>query len=63
MRDAYGSPRLKWALEWPVTMPRSPLVNDDLPVSIPNVKIDFVVLGCAIALGLVFVTFCSAFGF
>jgi hypothetical protein len=49
MRDAYGSPRLKWALEWPVTMPRSPLVNDDLSVSIPNVKIEFVVLGCAIA--------------
>jgi hypothetical protein len=32
-------------------------------VSIPNVKIEFVVLGSAIALGLVLVTFCSAFGF
>ena len=63
MRDAYGPTRLKWALEWPVTMPRSPLVNDDLSVSIPNVKIEFVVLGSAIALGLVLVTFCSAFGF
>jgi hypothetical protein len=63
MRDAYSSPRLKWALEWPVAMPRSPSVNDDLSVSIANVKIEFVVLGCAIALGLVIVTFHSAFGF
>jgi hypothetical protein len=54
---------LKWALEWPVTMPRSPLVNDDLSVRIPNVKIEFVVLGCAIALGFVLVKFYSAFGF
>ena len=63
MRDAYGPTRLKWALEWPVTMPRSPSVNDDLSVSIANVKIEFAVLGCAIALGLVLVTFHSAFGF
>jgi hypothetical protein len=63
MRDAYGSPKLKWALEWPVAMPRSPSVNDDLSVSIPNVKIEFVVFGCAIALGLVLVTFHSSFGF
>ena len=61
MRDAYGPPRLKWALEWPLTMPRSPSVNDDLSVSIPNVKIEFVVLGSAIAL--VLATFYSAFGF
>ena len=63
MRDAYGPPRLKWALECPVTTPGSPLVNDDPSVSIANVKIEFVVLGCAIALGLVAVTFHSAFGF
>lgn len=63
MRDAYGPPRLKWGLEWPVTMPRSPFVNDDLSVSIANVKIEFVVLGSAIALGFVLVTFYSAFGF
>jgi hypothetical protein len=61
MRNAYGPPRLKWALEWPVTMPGSPSANDDLSVSIPNVKIEFVVLGSAIALGLVLVTFYSAF--
>ena len=61
MRDAYGPPRLKWALEWPLTTPRSPSVNDDLSVSIPNVKIEFVVLGSAIAL--VLATFYSAFGF
>ena len=63
MRHAYDAPRLKWALEWPVTMPRSPLVDDDLSGSIPNVKIEFVVLGSAIALGLVLITFHSAFGF
>ena len=63
MRDAYGSPKLKWALEWPVAMPRSPSVNDDLSVSIANVKIEFVVFGCSIVLGLVLVTFHSAFGF
>ena len=63
MRDADGAPRLKWALEWPVTMPRSPFVNDDPPASIANVKIEFVLLGSAIALGLVLVTFYSAFGF
>ena len=61
MRDAYGPTRLKWALEWPVTMPRSPFVNDDLSVSIPNVKIELVVLGSAIAL--VLVTFYSVSGF
>ena len=63
MRDAYGPCRLKWVLEWPVTIPRSPLANDDLPVSIPNVKIEFVVLGGAIALGLALATFYSKFGF
>jgi hypothetical protein len=63
MRDAYGPARLKWALEWPVTMPRSPFVNDDLSASIPNVKIEFVVLGSAIGLGLVLATFYSTFGF
>jgi hypothetical protein len=63
MRDAVGPARLKWALEWPVTMPRSPFVNDDPPASIANLKIEFVVLGSAIALGLVLVTFYSAFGF
>ena len=62
MRDAYGSPRLKWALEWPVAMPRSPSVNDDRSVSIANVKIEFVVLGCAISLGFILATFHSAFG-
>ena len=62
MRDAYGSPRLKWALEWPVPMSRSPLVNDAPSVSIPNVKIEFVVLGCAISLGFILATFHSAFG-
>jgi|GEM_PF-5042313 len=63
MRDAVGPARLKWALEWPVPMPRSPLVNDAPSASIPNVKIEFVVLGSAIALGLALATFYSAFGF
>jgi hypothetical protein len=62
MRDTVGPARLKWALEWPVTMPRSPFVSDDPPASIANVKIEFVLLGSAIALGLVLVTFHSAFG-
>jgi hypothetical protein len=44
-------------------MPRSPLVNDAPSASIPNVKIEFVVLGSAIALGLALATFYSAFGF
>ena len=63
MPDAYGPCRFKWVLEWPVTIPRSPLVNDDLPVSIPNVKIEFVVLGGAIEFGLAVVTFFSKFEF
>jgi len=62
MRDAYGTRRLKWAPEWPVTIPRSPLVKDNLPMSIPNVGMELVV-GGAIVLGLVLVTFHSAFGF
>ena len=44
MRDAYGPRRLKWALDWPVTIPRSRSVNVDLPVTIPNVKMELVVL-------------------
>ena len=63
MRDAVGPARLKWALQWPVPMPHSPLVNDASSVSIPNVKIEFVVLGSAIALGLALAAFYSTFGF
>ena len=63
MTDAHGYSRLKWALDWPVTMSRSPSVNDNLPMGIPNVKLDLIVLSGAIALGLVLVTFQSAFGF
>ena len=55
--------QIEVALEWPVTISHSPSVNDDLPVSMPNVKFAFVVLGGAIALGLVLVTVHSAFGF
>jgi hypothetical protein len=50
MRDAYGPRRLKWALDWPVTIPRSPSVNADPPVTIPNVKVELVVLGAAMVL-------------
>jgi hypothetical protein len=57
MRDAYGPRRLKWALDWPVRIPRSPSVNVDLPVSI------FVVLGGAMVLVLAVVTFRTTFGF
>jgi hypothetical protein len=57
MRDAYGPRRLKWALDWPVTIPRSPSVNVDLPMSI------FVVLGGAMVLVLAVATFHTTFGF
>jgi hypothetical protein len=50
MRDAYGPRRLKWALDWPVTIPRSTSVNTDLPVIIPTVKAELVVLGSAMVL-------------
>jgi len=53
---------LKWALDWPVTIARSPLGNVDLRVSIPNVKIELVVLGDAIVLGFVLATFHSTLG-
>jgi hypothetical protein len=63
MRDAYGPRKLKWALEWPVTIHRSPSVNDNPPMSISNVGLELVALGGAIVLGLVLVTFYAAFGF
>jgi hypothetical protein len=63
MRHAYGTRRLKWALEWPVTIPHSPPGRNNLPVNIPNVKTELIVLGGAILLGLALVTFRSAFGF
>lgn len=63
MRDAYGPRRLKWALEWPVTISRSSLVNDNLPMSIPNMGMELIVVASAIVLGLVLVTFHSALGF
>jgi len=63
MRDAYGPRRLKWALDWPVTIARSPLGNVDLRVSIPNVNIELVVLRGAIVLGFVLATFHSTLGF
>jgi hypothetical protein len=62
MRDAYGTRRLKWTLEWPVTIPHSP-PGDNLSVNIPNVKTKLVMLGSVILLGLALVTFRSAIGF
>jgi hypothetical protein len=52
MRDAYGTRRLKWTLEWPVTIPHSLPGRNNLPVNIPNVKTELVVLGGVILLGL-----------
>jgi hypothetical protein len=63
MRDAYGPRRLKWALDWPVTIPRSTSVNADLPVTIPNVKVELVALGGAMVLVLAGVIFHTALGF
>ena len=63
MQDAYGPRRLKWVLDWPVTTPRSTSVNADLPVSIPNVKVELVVLGAAMVLVLTGLIFHTAFGF
>jgi hypothetical protein len=54
---------LKWALDWPVTIPRSSSVNVDLPVIIPNVKVELVVLGGAMVLLLAGVIFHTALGF
>ena len=51
------------ALDWPVTIARSPSGNVDLRVSIPNVKEELVVLGGAIVLGFVLATFHSTLGF
>ena len=55
MRDAYGPRKLKWALDWPLTIPRSPSVNVDL-MSI------FVVLGGAMVLVLAVATLHTRFG-
>ena len=63
MRHAYGPRRLKWALDWPVTIPRSQSVNVAPPVTIPNVKVELVLLGGAIVLVLAGLTFHTAFGF
>jgi len=54
---------LKWALDWPVPIPRSRSVNVDPPVTIPNVKVELVLLAGAIALVLASVIFHTAFGF
>ena len=54
---------MKWALDWPVTIPRSTSVNADLPVTIPNVKVGLVLLAGAMVLVLAVVTFHTTFGF
>jgi hypothetical protein len=63
MRHAYGPRRLKWALDWPVTITRSPSVNADPPMTIPNAKVELVLLAGAMVLVLAGVTFHTAFGF
>jgi hypothetical protein len=60
MRDAYGTRRLKWTLEWPVTTPHSLPGRNNLPVNIPHVNTELVVLGSVLLLGLALVTFRSA---
>ena len=63
MRDACGPRRLKWALDWPVTIARSPSGNVGLRVSIPSVKVELGVLGGAILLGFVLAAFHATLGF
>ena len=63
MRHVCGSRRLKWSLDWPITISRSPSVNDDLPVTVSNMKVELVLLGGAMVLVLAGVTFHTAFGF
>jgi hypothetical protein len=63
MRQAHGPRRLKWALEWPVTITHSPPGDNNLSMSIPSVKVELVVVGGAIALGLLLTIFHSALGF
>lgn len=55
MRDAQGPRRLKWALDWPVALPRSSSGNNNLP-SRSSLETALVVLGGAIVLLLVLVT-------
>ena len=47
----------------PVKIPRPSSINDNLPSSNLSVKTVLIVLGCAIAVVLVWVLFHSAFGF
>lgn len=62
MRDAHDPRRLKWALDWPVTLPRSSSGNNNLP-NRSSLETALGVLGGAIVLLLVLVSFHSAFGF
>ena len=63
MRQAHGPRRLKWALEWPVTIPHSPPGGNNPSMSIPSVKVELVVLGGAIVVVAVLAVFHSTFGF
>jgi hypothetical protein len=47
----------------PVTIPRPPSINDNLPTGNPSGKTVLIVLGCAVAVVLVLVVFHSTFGF
>jgi hypothetical protein len=47
----------------PVTIPRPPSINDDLPTSNPSGKTVLIVLGCAAVLLVLFLEFHTAWGF
>ncbi len=62
MWDAHGRRRLKWALEWPMAIPHSTVVNNGMPTRSSSLKTELIVLAGAIGLALALVAFHSAFG-
>jgi hypothetical protein len=62
MWDAHGPRRRKWALEWPMTIPDSTVVNDGVPARSSSLKTELIVLAGAIGLALALVAFHAALG-
>ena len=63
MGIAGGPRRLKWALDWPMTISDSTVVNDGVPTHSSSLKTALIVLVGAIGLALALAAFHSAFGF
>jgi hypothetical protein len=60
MAHAPGKRRLKWTPDWPVTVPRSPSVNDRLQAREPGGRAVHIAFCGAIMLAIVLVAFHSA---